>query len=130
MMKGREMDQAIPRWIAIVSGFIAALGLFIGCSLYLKPGMFIPGIDFSSNGAGYLAQMWAARQIAIDGIIAYSLFRRSSLMLSVSLIAYCVMNIQDAGIGLARGDSSLLIGASAFTVLTGVMVFVLSRKEK
>jgi hypothetical protein len=123
------MEKPIPRWIKIVTGLIAALGLFVGFSLYLSPGTFIPGIDFSTNGADYLARMWGARQIAIAGIIAYSLARRSPPMLRVSLIAYCLMNIQDAGIGLFKGDNGLLIGASAFSVLSGVIVFVLSRRE-
>ena len=123
------MEKPIPRWITIVTGLIAALGLFVGSSLYLSPGTFIPGIDFSANGADYLARMWGARQIAIAGIIAYSLARQSPPMLRVSLIAYCLMNIQDAGIGLFKGDNGLLIGASAFSVLSGVIVFVLSRRE-
>jgi hypothetical protein len=124
------MEQPIPRWIFITSTLIATLGLFVGCSLYLSPGTFIFGIDFSSNGAGYLSPMWGARQIAIDGIIAYSLVRRSPLMLRVSLIAFCLMNIQDAGIGLCGGDKGLLIGASAFSILSGVMVFVLPDSHK
>ena len=122
------MERPVPLWITIVSGFIAAMGLFVGCSLYLSPGTFIPGIDFTANGAAYLSQMWGARQIAIAGIIAYSLARQSSPMLEVSLLAYCLMNIQDTVIGYSKGDPGLLIGASATTVLTGVMVYVLSRK--
>jgi hypothetical protein len=129
-MKGKRMEQPIPRWIFIVSALMAALGLFVGCSLYLSPGTFIPGIDFTSNGAGYLSRMWGARQVAIAGIIAYSLIRRSPLMLRVSLIAIFLINIQDAGIGLFGADHGLLIGASAFSVLSGVMVFVLSDSHK
>ena len=124
------METPIPRWIVIVSALIAAMGVFVGCSLYLTPGTFIPGIDFSSNGAAYLAQMWGARQIALAGIIAYSLLRRSSFMLRVSLLAYCIMNIQDAGIGLFKGDIGLIAGASVATVLTGSIFFVLSRSDK
>ncbi|HMK39815.1 MAG TPA: hypothetical protein VK569_10765 [Bacteroidota bacterium] len=124
------METPIPRWITVLSALIAAMGLFVGCSLYLTPGTFIPGIDFSSNGAGYLAQMWGARQIALAGIIAYSLLRRSSPMLRVSLLAYCIMNIQDAGIGLFKGDTGLLAGASVATILTGTIVFILARNEK
>jgi hypothetical protein len=124
------MDTPAPLWIVIVSGLIASVGLFVGCSLYVSPGTFIPGIDFASNGAGYLAQMWGARQIALAGIIAYSLLRRSRPMLTVSLLAYCIMNVQDAAIGYLKGDAGLLIGASVVTVLTGVMVFILSRTAR
>jgi len=103
------------------------MGLFVGCSLYLSPGTFIPGIDFSAPGPAYLAHMWAARQIAIAGIIAYALFRRSPPMLQVSLIAYCVMNVQDAGIGFFRGEPSLITGASFACLLSASMIFILSR---
>jgi hypothetical protein len=96
------MEKPIPRWITIVSALIAALGVFVGCSLYLSPGTFIPGIDFSTRGPAYLSQMWAARQIAIAAIIAYSLFQRAAPMLKISLIAYSLMNFQDAGIGFFR----------------------------
>jgi hypothetical protein len=121
------MDTPAPLWIVIVSGLIAAMGLFVGCSLYISPGTFIPGIDFASNGAGYLAQMWGARQIALAGIIAYSLIRRSRPMLTVSLLAYCIMNVQDAAIGYFKGDGGLLTGATVVMLLTGFMVFTLSR---
>ena len=124
------MEKPIPTWITIVGSVIAALGLFVGCSLYVSPGTFIPGINFSDPGPAYLAHMWGARQVAIAAVIAYALFRRSSPMLRIALLAYCIMNVQDAGIGLAKGDMPLLCGASIVMILSGFMIFVLSRKER
>lgn len=123
------MNHSIPRWILAVSGFISLVGLFVGASLYVSPGTFIDNVDFSSVGSRYLAYMWAARQIAIAAIIGFSLIRRSIPMLKVSLLAYCLMNIQDAGIGIWMGDNGLSIGASIFSILSGAIVFVLSKKE-
>lgn len=122
--------QAVPLWIRIVSGLIALLGLFVGLSLYVSPGAFMPEIDFTANGVHYLAQMWAARQIAIAGIIAFSVVRNSSVMLFVSLMAYSLMNLQDILIGISRQDDGLAGGATFFFLLPLVMIIVLLRKQR
>ena len=121
-----SQDQ-IPKWISIIGGLICLLGLLVGCSLYLSPGTFIKDVDFSLGGTRYLANMWGARQIAIAAIIGISIFRKSAPMLQISLLAYCLMNIQDAVIGIIRGDQGLIIGATVVTVLTGYMSFRLSK---
>lgn len=120
----------IPLWIRIVSGLIALLGIFVGISLYLSPEAFMPEIDFTATGIHYLAQMWGARQIAIAGIIAFSVLRGSGPMLTVSLLAYGLMNLQDILIGLSRQDYGLAGGASFFFLLPAVMIIVLVRKQK
>ena len=124
------MQKTIPTWVTVVSSLIAALGLFVGGSLYISPGTFIPGINFADPGPAYLAEMWAARQIAIGAVVAYALFRRSSPMLRISLLVYCIMNVQDAGIGLVNGNMSLFAGALFFTVLSATLMFVLSRAAR
>jgi hypothetical protein len=124
------MTVAIPKWISIVSFLIALLALFVGCSLYLSPATFIEGIDFSSPNIKFLANMWAARQIAIGGVIAFSVLKKSSQMLMISLSAYCLMNIQDAIIGILKSDSGLAIGASFFCLLSASMILVLIKASK
>lgn len=121
------MTGAIPKWILIVSISIALLALFVGCSLYLSPATFIPGIDFSSPNIKFLANMWAARQIAIGGIIVFSAFKKSKQMLMISLAAYCLMNVQDAIIGIFKNDSGLAIGASFFCLLSASMILGLRK---
>lgn len=120
----------VPLWIRIVSGLIALLGIFVGISLYLSPGTFMPEIDFTATGIHYLAQMWGARQIAIAGIIVFSVMRNSAPMLIVSLLAYCIMNLQDILIGFLRQDYGLAGGASFFFLLPALMIVVLVRKQK
>lgn len=121
--------MSIPKWVTIVSGIISLMGLFVGASLYLSPGTFIENVDFSLIGSRYLANMWAARQIAIAFIIGLSLIRKSADWLRISLIAYCLMNIQDTGIGIWLGDSGLVIGASIAGTLSGSMILVLSKRS-
>lgn len=124
------ITSEIPLWIRIISGLIALLGIFVGISLYLSPEAFMPEIDFTATGVHYLAQMWGARQIAIAGIIAFSVLRNSGPMLTVSLLAYSIMNLQDILIGLSRQDYGLAGGASFFFLLPAVMIIVLVRKQK
>ncbi len=123
------MNQGLPKWIFITCTLISLLSFFVGVSLYLSPETFIKDVDFAAMGVRYLANMWAARQISIGGILAFSLLRRSSSMLQVSLLAYFLMNLQDAGIGILKADSGLIAGASIFTALSGFMIFRLRAIE-
>ncbi len=123
------MKSTIPIWITIVSALIAALALFVGGSLYVSPATFIPDTDFSQPQIQFLTRMWAARQVAIASAILFSLYRRSSPMLLVSLGAYCLMNLQDIWIGLSLSDGGLVVGAGFFATLSGTMVFVLARRQ-
>ena len=83
----------------------------------------MPQINFAANGADYLSQMWAARQVAIAGLMAWSCIRGSAKGIQTTLAIYCVMNIQDAIIGARIGDTSLVVGATFFTLLTGFMAW-------
>ena len=124
------MIRKIPAWITIISGLIALLGLFVGASLYLSPGTFIPNIDFTSANIRYLTEMWAARQIAIAAIIGYSVVRQSIPMLKISLAAYSIMNVQDAIIGVTLPDKGLIIGATVVLLLSAFMIYILARDSK
>ncbi len=121
--------MAIPRWIRITSAALCWLGLFVGGSLYVSPGRFIPDIDFAAPGPHYLVLMWAARQVALACIIGYAVLRGSVPMLQVALIAYCLMNVQDVGIGIWRSDVPLIIGAAFFTLLSAAMIAALHRQK-
>lgn len=123
------MNTPIPRWVAIISLVITALGLLVGLSLYVSPATFVTEVDFSSKWVRHLTNMWAARQIAIAAVIGYSVIRRSGIMLEISLIAYFLMNIQDVVIGLTLGDMGLIVGASLATILSGSMIIRLSRRN-
>jgi hypothetical protein len=127
--KGDSMDRSIPKWTAVVSVLITMLGLFVGFSLYLSPGTFVKNIDFSAAGTHYLASMWAARQISIAAIIGFSLFRRSAVMLTVALIAYCLMTFQDVLIGVSLSDVGLITGSSFGCILSASMIYTLTKKN-
>ena len=105
------------------------LALFVGGSLYVSPGTFIPNVDFSSKNVRFLANMWAARQIAIAGTIGFSVLRKSVPMLRISLAAYCLMTFQDAVIGVVGKDPGLIAGSSLFGILAAFLCFRLGRVQ-
>lgn len=125
-----KTSTPVPLWILIVASLISLLGMFVGCSLYMSPGTFMPEIDFSLPGMRYLTEMWAARQIAIACIIAYAVWKRSIPMLRISLLAYSIMNLQDLVIGFSKEDYGLAGGASFFFLLPLIMIIVLARKQR
>jgi hypothetical protein len=125
-----EVNISIPRWIVIVSWLVGALGLFVGASLYVSPAAFFPDIDFSDPKVQFLTRMWAARQVAIAAGILYSVARKSSRMLMVTLGIYCLMNLQDIWIGMSLSDPGLFVGAGFFATVSGSMVTQLYRSQE
>jgi hypothetical protein len=111
----------------VVSVLIGLLGIFVGCSLYVSPGTFIKDVDFAGAGTRYLANMWGARQITLAAILGFAALRKSVPMLQLSLGAYALMNVQDAVIGVVRGDMGLIVGATLFALGPAYMVFRLTR---
>jgi hypothetical protein len=129
-MDNNPMKKTIPLWITIVCSLMTLLGIFVGCSLYVSPGTFIPDTDFSTAGTRYLANMWAARQIALASIIGISTFKKSAPMLQISLLAYSIMNVQDAVIGFNRSDMGLMIGATLFAAGPAYMAYRLRKNGR
>ncbi len=113
--------QKTPTWVTVVIALISLLGVFVGVSLYVSPATNLPGVDLAAKGSLFLVQMWAARQLAIAGVMGYGVIRKSPGIMRTGLLIYCVMNVQDAAIGFLKGDLSLGIGATVFMVLTGFM---------
>lgn len=111
----------IPTWVLVATALISLLGVFVGVSLYVSPASNLPDIDLAAKGSLFLVQMWAARQVAIAGVMGYGVIRKSPGIMRTGLLIYCVMNIQDAAIGFLGHNLSLGIGATVFMVLTGFL---------
>jgi hypothetical protein len=71
-------------------------------------------VDLSSQGTPVFRQ-----HVGGTAVVPGSL--RAAPMLHIALVAYCLMNFQDALIGARRGDMFLVVGATFFTLLTGYM---------
>lgn len=119
--------NSLPNWVILLSTGIAALGLFVGGSLYIAPEKFIPNLNLSLANTTFLTQMWAARQIAIAAMIGLSTFKRSALMLKVALGTYFLMTFQDILIGVYQKDSGLIMGTAFFCALSVLMLLRLRK---
>ncbi len=116
-------EQKIPRWILIISGFLGLLAAFVGLSLYFSPATFITNVDFSVPGHRNLVLMWATRQVSIAVVIIVSLFLRRAEMLWIALLAYGLMTLQDAVVGLSVSDTGLAFGSAFFFGLSALLLW-------
>ena len=124
------MKNHISRWILIPSYFFALLGIMVTVSLYFySPQTFIPRLDPNAPGVSYLAQMIAARQFAIACVIIYSALKQSAPMLTISLSAFLIMQVQDIIIGIIQQDSGLIIGAFVVGTINAFTLFGLRRNK-
>jgi len=122
------MTAKIPTWITIVCSLITLLSVFVTYSLFTDPSAFIETVDFSNGETRLIAQMWGVRQFAIAFIIGYSLFKRSSQLLFLAMMAYFLMTFLDIFLGLLHKDYELVIGTSVFSVLALVILIVLNKR--
>ena len=110
-------QKSLPKWILIVSGLFALLGLMVSSSLCFSPQSVLQTVDLNAKGVDYLIYMWAARQFAVGFIFGFATFKKSIPMLTIAYIFFLVMNIGDFFIGLSQRDSSLYIGALVMCIV-------------
>ena len=106
-----QEQKSLPKWILIVSGLFALLGLMVSSTLCFSPQSVLQTVDLNATGVDYLIYMWAARQFAEGFIFGYATLKKSIPMLTIAYIFFLVMNVGDFFIGISQHDSSLYIGA-------------------
>jgi hypothetical protein len=124
-----QEQKSIPKWILIVSGFFALLGLAVSASLCFSPKSVLQTVDLKAKGVDYLIYMWAARQFAVGFIFSFAAFKKSIPMLSISYLFFLVMNIADFFIGISQKDNSLIFGALVMCIIASTMIYVLSKRK-
>lgn len=122
--------KSIPKWILIVSGLFALLGLIVSSTLCFSPQLVLQTVDLDAKGVDYLIYMWAARQFSVGFIFGYATFRKSTSMLTLAFIFFLVMNIGDFFIGVSQHDSSLCIGAAVMCVIASIMLYFINKQSK
>jgi FtsH-binding integral membrane protein len=119
--------KSIPKWILIVSGLFAALGLMVSSSLCFSPQSVLPMVDLGAKGVQYLIYMWAARQFAIGFIFGFATWKKSQPMLTLAYIFFLVMNIADFFIGIHQQDNGLIFGALLMCVVSSAMIYFINK---
>lgn len=122
--------KSIPKWILIVSGLFALLGLIVSSTLIFSPESVLKTVDLNAKGVDYLVQMWAARQFAIGFIFGFVTLKKSIPMLTIAYIFFLVMNIGDLFIGISQHDSSLYIGAGVMCIIASTMLYFINKQSK
>jgi hypothetical protein len=121
--------KSIPKWILIVSGLFALLGLLVSFSLCFSPQSVLQTVDLNAKGVDYLIYMWAARQFSVGFIFGYATFKKSASMLTLAFIFFLVMNIGDFFIGVFQHNSSLYIGAAVMCIVTSIMLYFINKQS-
>lgn len=122
--------KSIPKWILIVSGLFALLGLIVSSSLCFSPKSVLQTVDLNAKGVDYLIYMWAARQFSVGFIFGFATLKKSIPMLTIAYIFFLVMNIGDFLIGISQKDNSLIIGALVMCAIASTMIYFLNKKTK
>ncbi|MDX1959151.1 MAG: hypothetical protein SFU98_11300 [Leptospiraceae bacterium] len=122
-----EESKSIPKWILVVSGLFAMLGVIVSLTLLFSPESSLKTVDISGKGVGYLIQMWAVRQFTVGFIFTFATLKKSISMLTLSYIFFLVMNIGDFFVGISQNDSSLYIGALVMCIISSTMIFFINR---
>jgi len=123
-------QKSLPKWILIVSGLFALLGLMVSSSLCFSPQSVLQTVDLNAKGVDYLIYMWAARQFAVGFIFGFATFKKSIPMLIIAYIFFLVMNIGDFFIGISQHDSSLYIGAGVMCIIASTMLYFINKQSK
>jgi hypothetical protein len=124
-----HVQKPLPKWILIVSGFFAFLGLIVSSSLCFSPQSVLLTVDLNAKGVDYLIYMWAARQFAVGFIFGFATLKKSIPMLTIAYIFFLVMNIGDFFIGISQHDSSLYIGSLVMCVISSTMICVINKEN-
>jgi hypothetical protein len=123
-------QKSLPKWILIISGLFALLGLMVSSSLCFSPQSVLQTVDLNAKGVDYLIYMWAARQFAVGFIFGFATLRKSIPMLTIAYIFFLVMNVGDFFIGISQNDSSLYIGAGVMCIIASTMLYFINKQTK
>ena len=124
-----QEQKTIPKWILIVSGLFALLGLAVSASLCFSPQSVLQTVDLNAKGVDYLIYMWAARQFAVGFVFGFATFKKSIPMLTISYLFFLVMIIADFFIGITQKDNSLIFAALVMCLIASTMVYFLSKRK-
>lgn len=123
-------QKSLPKWILIVSGLFALLGLIASSLLCFSPKSVLPTVDLNATGVDYLIYIWAARQFAVGVIFGFATLKKSIPMLTIAYIFFLVMTICDFIIGISRHDSSVYIGAGVMCIIVPTMLYFVNKQSK
>ncbi|MGB5008221.1 MAG: hypothetical protein WBO39_14890 [Ferruginibacter sp.] len=125
----KTAQNSLPKWILIVSGFIALLEIGVSLALCFSPESVLDTVDLNAIGVDYLIYMWAARQFALGFIFSFATIKKSIPMLTLAYIFFLVMMVGDLFIGISQKEIPLIIGALVMCIISSVMIFIINKRR-
>lgn len=122
-----EIKHTLPKWILIVSGFFAFIEIMVSFQLVFAPETVAENVDLGARGVLYIIYMWAARQFALGFITAFSIYKKSSSMLTLSFIFFLVMFLGDLIIGIAQKENPMIYLSLVMCLITSLMLFAINK---
>jgi hypothetical protein len=123
-------QNALPKWILIVTVLFAIMELGVSLYLSISPESMADNVDTSAKGVDTLIYMVAARQFALGFILAFASYKRSLPMLTLAWIFMVVMFIGDLFTGIKKSDNSVIITAIVMCAISAAMLFAVTRQYK
>lgn len=117
----------LPKWILIVSGFFAFIEIMVSFQLVFAPETVAENVDLGARGVLYIVYMWAARQFALGFITAFSIYKKSSAMLTLSFTFFLVMFLGDLIIGIAQKENPMIYVSIAMCLISSLMLYAINK---
>jgi hypothetical protein len=124
-----EVQNSLPKWILIVSGFFALIEIMVSIALCLSPESVLETVDLKAKGVDYLIYMWATRQFALGFIFGFATLKKSIPMLTIAYLFFLIMFIGDFFIGVLQKENSLIISALVMCIISSGLLFFLNKRK-
>jgi hypothetical protein len=124
-----EVQNSLPKWILIVSGFFALIEIMVSIALCLSPESVLETVDLKAKGVDYLIYMWATRQFALGFIFGFATLKKSIPMLTIAYLFFLIMFVGDFFIGVLQKENSLIISALVMCIISSGLLFFLNKRK-
>jgi hypothetical protein len=124
-----EVQNSLPKWILIVSGFFALIEIMVSIALCLSPESVLETVDLKAKGVDYLIYMWATRQFALGFIFGFATLKKSNPMLTIAYLFFLIMFVGDFFIGVLQKENSLIISALVMCIISSGLLFFLNKRK-
>lgn len=116
-------------WLIVLTYLFAAMEIMVSFSIWSNPQAVIETLDATANGVGFLAKMWAVRQLALGAILAFAAFKKSRPMLSVAYLFVLIMFLGDLVIGIGEKQNPLILSAAIMALVAAGLLYLINKTK-
>lgn len=116
-------------WLIVLTYLFAAMEIMVSFSIWSNPQAIIETLDATASGVGFLAKMWAVRQLALGAILAFAAFKKSRPMLSVAYLFVLIMFLGDLVIGIGEKQNPLILSAAIMALVAAGLLYLINKTK-